>query len=191
MEAVHKAIPATQRSANQPDPKRRPRFSLLTLLRHREILLTICSGGLMLAAWGIGSWSQMLSVLLYIASYVLGGYLKAKAGLITLFKDRDLDVNLLMIAAALGAASIGYWNEGAMLIFIFALSGALESFASERSRKDISALIALKPETALRVDGGGMKQVAVEELCIGDLLLVRPGEVIPADGLIQSGGVIS
>ncbi|GGH39111.1 heavy metal translocating P-type ATPase [Paenibacillus segetis] len=188
MEAVHKAMPATQKSANQPGPKRRPRFSLLALLRHREMLLTICSGGLMLAAWGIGSWSQMFSVLLYIASYVLGGYLKAKEGLITLFKDRDLDVNLLMIAAALGAASIGYWNEGAMLIFIFALSGAMESFASERSRKDISALIALKPETALRVEGGGMKQVTVEELCVGDLLLVRPGEVIPADGFIQSGG---
>lgn len=78
--------------------------------------------------------------------------------------------------------------EGAMLIFIFALSGALESFASERSRKDISALIALKPETALRVDGDGMKRVAVEELSIGDLLLVRPGEVIPADGIIRSGG---
>lgn len=188
MEAVHKAMSTTQKSENQPDPKRRPRFSLLTLLRHREMLLTICSGALMLAAWGIGNWSQMLSVLLYIASYVLGGYLKAKEGLITLFKDRDLDVNLLMIAAALGAASIGYWNEGAMLIFIFALSGAMESFASERSRKDISALIALKPETALRVDGDGMKQVSVEELCIGDLLLVRPGEVIPADGLIRSGG---
>ncbi|MDQ0091292.1 Cd2+/Zn2+-exporting ATPase [Paenibacillus anaericanus] len=188
MQAIHRVMPATQKSMNQPDPGRRPRASILAMLRHKEILMVICSGALMLAAWGIGNWSEPFSVLLYIASYVLGGYLKAKEGLLTLFKDRDLDVNLLMIAAALGAASIGYWNEGAMLIFIFALSGALESFASERSRKDISALIALKPETALRVDGDGMKLVAVEELSIGDLLLVRPGEVIPADGIIRSGG---
>lgn len=72
----------------------------------------------------------------------------------TLVKERDLDVNLLMIAAALGAAAIGYWNEGAMLIFIFAMSGALESYTMERSKKDISALMALKPATAIRIEQG-------------------------------------
>lgn len=110
MQAIHRVMPATQKSMNQPDPGRRPRASILAMLRHKEILMVICSGALMLAAWGIGNWSEPFSVLLYIASYVLGGYLKAKEGLLTLYKDRDLDVNLLMIAAALGAASIGYWN---------------------------------------------------------------------------------
>lgn len=186
--AIYKNLSVPAKKTGQPKPGPRRGKSLLGLLRHREMLLAIGSGVLMLAAWGVGTWSGTLSVILYIAAYGTGGYIKAREGLQTLIKDRDLDVNLLMIAAAVGAASIGYWNEGAMLIFIFALSGALESFASERSRKDISALAALKPETAIKVDGDGMRTVAACELVIGDLVLVRPGEVIPVDGLVRSGG---
>lgn len=115
------------------------------------------------------------------------GWLKAKEGVETLIKERELDVNLLMVAAAMGAASIGYWNEGAMLIFIFALSGALESYTMERSRKDISSLMALKPEMALRIEDGRMALVSIDELKVSDLILVKPGELIPADGIIQKG----
>ncbi|MCH1641913.1 heavy metal translocating P-type ATPase [Paenibacillus timonensis] len=190
MEAVHRrTISEAQKTAHQPNPGKKPRFDWVRLLRHKEMLLALGSGGLMLAAWvwGLQGTMSWVSMALYIAAYAVGGYVKAREGLITLVKEHDLDVNLLMIAAALGAASIGYWNEGAMLIFIFALSGALESFASDRSRKDISALIAMKPETALRVGGDGMEVVAVEALAVGDLLLVKPGEVIPADGTIRTG----
>ncbi|MGG2995901.1 heavy metal translocating P-type ATPase [Paenibacillus macerans] len=189
MRAVQQTLPAAAKpSANLPDPGRRRRSSLLRLLRHREMLLALASGALMCAAWGLHGWLPLLSIVLYITAYIVGGFVKAREGLATLFKDRDLDVNLLMIAAALGAASIGYWNEGAMLIFIFALSGALESFAGEQSRRDISALAAMKPETALRIDADGMKEVAAETLLVGDLVLVKPGEVIPADGIVSSGG---
>jgi len=187
MQAIQKTNTAVS-SVNQPTPHQKPRMNLMSLLKHREMVFAISSGALMLLAWGIGTWSHVLSIIVYIAAYSVGGYIKAREGIETLIKERDLDVNLLMIAAALGAASIGYWNEGAMLIFIFALSGALESFASDRSMKDISALIALKPETALKVNGDGISKVAVEELVVGDLLLVKPGEVIPADGVVQSGG---
>ncbi|GAE09367.1 lead, cadmium, zinc and mercury transporting ATPase [Paenibacillus sp. JCM 10914] len=96
-------------------------------------------------------------------------------------------MNLLMIAAAIGAAAIGYWNEGAMLIFIFAMSGALESYTMERSRKDISSLMELQPETALRLEQGEMVSVSVHQLEVGDLILVKPGELIPADGTIYRG----
>lgn len=187
MQAIQKSKSAVS-SVNQPAPHQKPRMNFMRLLKHREMVFALSSGVLMLAAWGIGTWSQALSIIVYIAAYAVGGFIKAREGIETLIKERDLDVNLLMIAAALGAASIGYWNEGAMLIFIFALSGALESFASERSMKDISALIALRPETALKVDGNGITKVTVEELVVGDLLLVKPGEVIPADGVVQSGG---
>ncbi|WP_068783541.1 heavy metal translocating P-type ATPase [Paenibacillus phocaensis] len=190
MEAAQKrTVHVAHQPAHQPSPGRKPRFDWVRLLRHREMLLALGSGVLMLAAWAWGIQGTMpwISVALYIAAYAVGGFVKAREGLITLVKERDLDVNLLMIAAALGAASIGYWNEGAMLIFIFALSGAMESFASDRSRKDISALIAMKPDTALRVGGDGMEVVPVEALETGDLLLVKPGEVIPADGTIRTG----
>lgn len=188
MSATHQTLPAAKPSAGLPDPGKQRRFPALRLLRHREMLLALASGALMCTAWGLHAWLPMLSVVLYITAYIVGGFVKAREGLATLFKDRDLDVNLLMIAAALGAASIGYWNEGAMLIFIFALSGALESFAGEQSRRDISALAAMKPETALRIDADGMKEVAAKTLLVGDLVLVKPGEVIPADGIVSSGG---
>ncbi|GIO58161.1 heavy metal translocating P-type ATPase [Paenibacillus cineris] len=178
-----------QANLNRPGPGKKGRFDLRSLIRNSEMQAALASGLLMLGGWA-ASWLSapaVVSIVLYIMSYAAGGWLKAKEGVETLIHERDLDVNLLMVAAALGAASIGYWNEGAMLIFIFALSGALESYTTERSKKDISSLMALKLETALRIQDGQMKLVPIGELAIGDLVLVKPGELIPADGIIQKG----
>ncbi|WP_293198672.1 heavy metal translocating P-type ATPase [Paenibacillus sp.] len=178
---------AKQHSAPTPGPNRRKRPNFRAMLQNKEMQAALGSGVMMLIAWGIAPYFATLSVILYIAAYAIGGWTKAKEGVETLVKERDLDVNLLMIAASLGAATIGYWNEGAMLIFIFALSGALESYATERSHKDISSLLALKPETAMRIEDGQMHVVAIEDLKPGDLLLVKPGELIPADGVVYRG----
>lgn len=123
------------RRAQQPRTPGPRRFDPLAMLSNSEMQAALGSGLIMLIAWATSGWSEVLSVILYVISYTLGGWMKAKEGVETLVKERDLDVNLLMIAAALGAASIGYWNEGAMLIFIFALSGALESYTMERSKR--------------------------------------------------------
>jgi Cd2+/Zn2+-exporting ATPase len=173
--------------SGRPGPNRKPQTQLKNMLKNKEMQAALGSGVLMLMAWGVSHWSQWFSVILYVVSYALGGWSKAREGIETLIRERDLDVNLLMIAASLGAAAIGYWNEGAMLIFIFALSGALESYTTERSSKDISELMALKPETALRLSLEGTETVAIEQLLPGDLLLVKPGELIPADGRISKG----
>ncbi|WP_019908365.1 heavy metal translocating P-type ATPase [Paenibacillus sp. HW567] len=178
---------ARQGSAQQPRAPKPRRFDPMAMLGNAEMQAALGSGLLMLIAWAFSGWSEVFSIILYVVSYALGGWIKAKEGVETLLKERDLDVNLLMIAAALGAAAIGYWNEGAMLIFIFALSGALESYTMERSKKDISSLMALKPATAVRIEKGSMNEVAIDLLAIGDLLLVRPGELIPADGTIYRG----
>ncbi|MEK4882188.1 MULTISPECIES: heavy metal translocating P-type ATPase [Paenibacillus] len=189
MQATSKHLPqqtSISGSMKKPGaPKRR--FDLRAMLSNSEMQAALGSGVLMLFAWAMGSWSEVFSVVLYVISYTIGGWNKAKEGVETLVKERDLDVNLLMIAAALGAATIGYWNEGAMLIFIFALSGALESYTMERSKKDISSLMALKPATAMRIEKGSMNEVAIDQLVIGDLLLVRPGDLIPADGKVYRG----
>jgi len=191
MQAIHQPIQgkqqAKQKSAQTPGPNRGKKPNFRAMLQNKEMQAALGSGVMMLIAWGIAPYFTTLSVILYIAAYAIGGWTKAKEGVETLVKDRDLDVNLLMIAASLGAATIGYWNEGAMLIFIFALSGALESYATERSHKDISSLLALKPETALRIEDGQMNVVAIEDLQPGDLLLVKPGELIPADGVVYRG----
>lgn len=190
MQATSKQLPkriARQGNAQSPRTPEPRRFDPLAMLSNPEMQAALGSGLLMLFAWAASGWSEVLSVLLYVISYTVGGWIKAKEGIETLVKERDLDVNLLMIAAALGAASIGYWSEGAMLIFIFAMSGALESYAMERSQKDISSLMALKPATAVRIEQGAMSEVAIELLAVGDLLLVRPGELIPADGKVYRG----
>ncbi|MEC0172992.1 heavy metal translocating P-type ATPase [Paenibacillus graminis] len=178
---------AREGSTQQPRTPRPRRFDPKAMLSNSEMQAALGSGLLMLVAWALSGWSEIFSILLYIVSYSVGGWIKAKEGVETLVKERDLDVNLLMIAAALGAASIGYWNEGAMLIFIFALSGALESYTMERSKKDISSLMALKPATAVRIEKGVMSEVAIDLLAVGDQLLVRPGEIIPADGTVYRG----
>ncbi|WP_042203789.1 heavy metal translocating P-type ATPase [Paenibacillus camerounensis] len=190
MQATSKQLPksaARQGTGQQPRAPKPRRFDPVAMLSNPEMQAALGSGVLMLIAWAASGWSEVLSVVLYVISYTVGGWIKAKEGVETLVKERDLDVNLLMIAAALGAAAIGYWNEGAMLIFIFAMSGALESYTMERSKKDISALMALKPATAIRIEQGAMSEVPIDQLAVGDLLLVRPGELIPADGKVCRG----
>ncbi|MEK4366497.1 heavy metal translocating P-type ATPase [Paenibacillus sp. FSL R5-0473] len=191
MQAIHQPLhrqkQAGQRLSQTPGPNRGRKPDFRAMLQNKEMQSALGSGLLMLIAWGTAPYFGTLSIMLYIVAYAVGGWNKAKEGIETLVKERDLDVNLLMIAASLGAAAIGYWNEGAMLIFIFALSGALESYATERSHKDISSLLALKPETALRIEDGQMNLVAIDDLQPGDLLLVKPGELIPADGVVYRG----
>ncbi|WP_194544611.1 heavy metal translocating P-type ATPase [Paenibacillus sp. JZ16] len=180
-------ISTIENGADPREPRQPGKWDIRSLLSNAEVVAALGSGLLMLIAWLTSQWSEPLSVVLYVISYAVGGWVKAKEGVETLLKERDLDVNLLMIAAAMGAAAIGYWNEGAMLIFIFALSGALESYTMERSRKDISSLMELQPETALRIEKGEMVSVSINKLEIGDLILVKPGELIPADGKIYRG----
>ncbi|WP_209848878.1 heavy metal translocating P-type ATPase [Paenibacillus sediminis] len=155
--------------------------------RYAEGIAALASGVLIAIAWGIGHFTEAGSVIIYLLAFVIGGFVKGREGLHTLINERDLDVNLLMIVAAVGAASIGYWTEGAVLIFIFSLSGALESYTTERSKRDISSLMDLKPETAIRYYNGTETEISIEQLEIGDIVLVKPGERIPADGVVREG----
>ncbi|WP_416959285.1 heavy metal translocating P-type ATPase [Streptomyces sp. Agncl-13] len=124
---------------------------------------------------------------LYAVAYVTGGWEPAWAGLGAL-REKTLDVDLLMIVAALGAASIGQVMDGALLIVIFATSGALEALATARTQDSVSGLLDLAPSTATRLsDDGGEQTVATTELRVGDTLLVRPGERIGADGRVLDG----
>ncbi len=128
-----------------------------------------------------------LSTALFLSGYIAGGYRQAIEGTTKLFVERELDVDLLMVVAAIGAAGIGYWFDGALLIFIFALSGTLEGYASARTQRDIESLIALNPEEAQLVVATGETRVAIETLRVGDVVVIRPGERVPADGRVAEG----
>ncbi|MFJ6659511.1 HAD-IC family P-type ATPase [Streptomyces sp. NPDC091377] len=124
---------------------------------------------------------------LFAATYVTGGWEPGWEGLKAL-RAKTLDVDLLMVVAALGAASIGQVLDGALLIVIFATSGALEAIATARTADSVRGLLDLAPETATRLRAdGGEESVPAERLVVGDTVLVRPGERIGADGRVLDG----
>ncbi|WP_425278834.1 heavy metal translocating P-type ATPase [Caldifermentibacillus hisashii] len=161
---------------------------LLRIEPYIELGFALFSGILIVSGWILAKLDQQaVSVFFYILAYVIGGYFKAKEGITDTVQNKTLNVELLMVLAALGSAIIGYWEEGAILIFIFALSGALETYTMSKSRKEISALMSLQPEEAWLIKDGKEVKVAVEQLQVGDHIFVKPGERIPADGRVIKG----
>ncbi|MEK5446179.1 heavy metal translocating P-type ATPase [Paenibacillus sp. FSL R7-0331] len=130
---------------------------------------------------------QAGAITLFVLAYAVGGYRKAWEGMETLIKEKDLDVDLLMVVAAIGAAAIGYWLDGAVLIFIFCLSGALEDYSMEKTNQDIAAILKYRPETAVLLKNGTEVTVQASQLITGDIVRVRPGERIPCDGIVLEG----
>jgi Cd2+/Zn2+-exporting ATPase len=126
-------------------------------------------------------------ILLFVASYLAGGFYPAEEVWERLQK-RAIDVHFLMLAVAVGAASIGAWVEGATLLFLFSLSGALEHFALGRTQKEIRSLFRDAPKTATVVgEQNREREVAVENLRVGMKLLIKPGGQFPVDGEIFKG----
>ncbi|MFI9741478.1 heavy metal translocating P-type ATPase [Streptomyces sp. NPDC052494] len=123
---------------------------------------------------------------LYAVCYAAGGWEPGLAGLRVL-RERSLDVDLLMVVAALGAAAIGQYLDGGLLIVIFAVSGALEALATRRTADSVRGLLDLAPATAVRLTAAGEEAVEATALRPGDTVLVRPGERLPADGTVLSG----
>ncbi|MET9295049.1 heavy metal translocating P-type ATPase [Streptomyces sp. NPDC003077] len=126
---------------------------------------------------------------LYAVCYAAGGWEPGWAGL-TALRERTLDVDLLMIVAAIGAAAIGQFLDGGLLIVIFAVSGALEALATRRTEDSVRGLLDLAPATAVRLtdDANGTEEtIPATALQVGDTVLVRPGERLPADGTVMSG----
>ncbi|GAA3344826.1 heavy metal translocating P-type ATPase [Deinococcus persicinus] len=168
----------------------RENISLIEKIKeHAELIAALIAGIFILLAWRLDTSGQTTaSVLLYVIAFCVGGFAKAKEGIEETIEDKKLNVELLMVLAAIGSASIGYWTEGAILIFIFAVSGALETYAMNKSHREISALMNLQPEEAWLVRGNfEPMKVSVSTLQIGDHLLIKPGERIPADGIIFKG----
>lgn len=153
------------------------------------LLTTLCF--LSLAGGFVGEWFEWFSTGtargFYVLAYLSGGY----AGAIESGKalmNRQINVDVLMILAALGAAVIDEWVEGAILLFLFSLSNALQNYAIGRSRTEIKSLMKLRPNKALVKQSDGSEELLpVEKLKVGDHVIVRPGERIPVDGIIQEG----
>lgn len=165
-------------------PPRRTRILALPEARWAAAALVLFLVALPLYLTGAPAWSWAP---LFALSYATGGWEPGWAGLQAL-REKTLDVDLLMVLAALGAAAIGQVLDGALLIVIFATSGALEAIATARTADSVRGLLDLAPATATRLaDDGTEETVPTERLAAGDLVLVRPGERIGADGRVLEG----
>lgn len=125
---------------------------------------------------------------LFVIAYVAGGIFSLREGLESLLQERRIDVDLLMVMAAVGAAFIGEWLEGGILLFLFSLSNAMQFYAMDRTKRAITDLMNVRPREALLKDASGeLTLVPIENLRIGDVIVVRPGELVPIDGRIAAG----
>ena len=122
-----------------------------------------------------------------IAVYLAGGLPTLLSALAELWHHRRLDIDLLMALAAIAAALVGSALEGAVLLTLFAISETLEHRAMGRARRAVEALMALRPDTALRQRGDGVEEVPTDSLAPGDLVIIRPGARVPVDGVIVDG----
>ncbi|HYO89574.1 MAG TPA: heavy metal translocating P-type ATPase, partial [Candidatus Limnocylindrales bacterium] len=127
-----------------------------------------------------------LVLALNIVSYIAGGYYGLRTAVASL-RQGTLDIDLLMILAAAGAAFIDQWHEGATLLFLFSLSNVLQEYALGRSRRAIRSLMKLYPSEANVYRGDLVETVPIERIRPGDVVLIEPGERIPVDGLVASG----
>ena len=152
-------------------------------------LTIICTIGLASGFFGsvFGLIDENVSRYLYMIAYLTGGYAGTVQSIKALIKF-EINVDVLMILAAIGAAIIDNWLEGAVLLFLFSLSNTLQDYAMGRSRRAIQSLMKLRPDKALVRNADGSENYrAVEDLTIGELIIVKPGERIPIDGQVQSG----
>ncbi|MDY8134622.1 heavy metal translocating P-type ATPase [Aquimarina sp. 2201CG5-10] len=130
--------------------------------------------------------SAWISLTSYIIAYFFGGHFTILEALDKI-KKGEFEIDFLMIVAAIGAAYIGSWKEGALLLFLFSLGHSLEHYALNKAKKSIKALGELSPKTAFIKQKNGVKEVAIEALNLNDIVIVKPNTKIPADGVIVKG----
>ncbi|MDD5444786.1 MAG: heavy metal translocating P-type ATPase, partial [Pseudomonas fluorescens] len=155
---------------------------------HRELILSSVAGLLLLAGWlaGLAGAPRSVAFGLLLGAYAAGGFYTLRDAWQSL-RSRRFDIDTLMIVAAAGAAALGAWEEGALLLFLFSLGHSLEHMAMDRARKAIEALAELAPKTATMQRDGMEIEVRIEDLQRGDRVVVKPGQRIPADGQVASG----
>jgi Cd2+/Zn2+-exporting ATPase len=154
-----------------------------------ELVFSLACGALAGLGWALekAGAAAGVTIPLFVVAYGLGSWFTTKEVVFAL-RARKFQIDFLMLLAAAGAAVLGAWFEGALLLFLFTLGHGLEGYAMRRARNAIEALAKLVPETALRIDNADREtEVAVGDLAGGDRILVKPHTRIPADGFVRSG----
>lgn len=151
-----------------------------------QLIAVIFSMVLMLAGSLTPTWSG--NAWFWAGAFAIGGFFKAVEGVTKTIQEKALNVEFLMIAASLAAFFTGEYAEGAVLIFIFAVSGVLEEYATSQTEKTLTSLLKLAPKTAMMIRNNQEVVISISELKIHDVVIVKPGQQVPADGVVLLGG---
>jgi Zn2+/Cd2+-exporting ATPase len=157
--------------------------------QHGLMGATILTGIFLASGWVLGILdliSDRTQLVFYILTYLFGGTYATYQAIKELLQ-KHVDIDLLMVTAAIGAATIGGWAEGGILLFLFSLGNALEHYALGRTHRAVRSLMEISPDEATVLRDGEEIQVPIEELEVGDIVITRPGERIPVDGTVRSG----
>ncbi|HIQ20043.1 MAG TPA: cadmium-translocating P-type ATPase, partial [Planctomycetes bacterium] len=157
--------------------------------RNPKVLTSAASGVLLLVGWLIGKAGapEMVSMVIYVVAIVTGGYFFGREAIEELIFEREIGIELLMSIAAVVATVMGQAAEGAMLVFLYSISEAAEGYTEEKTRAAIKALMDLAPKVALVRRDGREEEIPVEELQVGDVFIVKPGQSMPTDGVVIKG----
>ncbi|HVZ18579.1 MAG TPA: cation-translocating P-type ATPase [Terriglobales bacterium] len=154
-----------------------------------KVLASVASGLLLLVGWLVdrATGSHQISLTIYLAGIVIGGYHFGREAIEELVFAREVGIELLMATAAIAATALGAAEEGAMLVFLYSISEAAEGYTEEKTRSAIRALMELAPKTALIRRDGRELEIPAEELVVGDVFVVKPGQAIATDGEVLTG----
>ncbi|HKJ48618.1 MAG TPA: hypothetical protein VJ973_05985, partial [Christiangramia sp.] len=154
-----------------------------------ELIFAVLSGVFLLTGFLLDTFTDIsfIYVLIpYLISYGFGGYYTLKEAIEEISHGR-FEIDFLMLVAAIGAALLDKWAEGALLLFLFSLGHALEHLAMEKATKSIESLTNLSPKIALRKEGEDYIEVSIKDLKLGDVIKIRPNSAVSADGVLISG----
>jgi Zn2+/Cd2+-exporting ATPase len=154
-----------------------------------ELIFSLSCGALLLAGWlgpELGLLPGWLALTLLVAAYGFGAFFALREATEKLLAGR-FEIDFLMLVAATGAAILGAWAEGALLLFLFSLGHALEHYAMGRATRAIQALADLAPDSALVRRNGETVEIRIENIQLGDIVVVRSNERLPVDGVVTSG----
>ncbi len=158
--------------------------------KNAELIFALLCGALLASGFAIeklvDAAPTWLPTACYVGAYFFGGFYTVREAIDNLRLKR-FEIDALMLVAAAGAAALGSWAEGALLLFLFSIGHALEHYAMGRAKRAIEALAELAPATATVRRDGKVAEIPIEELAVGDVVLVRPNERLPADGFVVLG----
>lgn len=174
-----KVVPLQKKKLEPKKPFFTRRENIVTLLS----LLFLITGAILSFRY---TETHPAAIVLFAVSIVIGGADMFRTGLRNLVRF-DFDMKTLMTIAIIGAAIIGEWREGAVVVFLFAVSEALEAYSMNKARQSIRQLMDIAPPSALVKRGGEVMELQTEDIVIGDILIVKPGQKIAMDGIVLSG----